>query len=132
MGKCYCLKSGLSKRAVYQAIAANNTIGSKLPAAKDCTFKRNRNFYWLRFFGEDCDYQICFHQSFGRYLVRFMKEEYWAQTGRIHETDLHLVYIPEEYLQEKGMLRQARGISEEERGGMGRNAVSPGAEVKKE
>ena len=76
MEKCYCLKSGLSKRAVYQAIAAHNTIGSKLPAAKDCTFKRNRNFYWLRFFGEDCDYQICFHQSFGRYLVRFMKEEY--------------------------------------------------------
>ena len=80
MGKCYCLKSGLSKRAVYQAIAAHNTIGSKLLAVKDCTFKRNHNFYWLRFFGEDCDYQICFHQSFGRYLVRFMKEEYWAHS----------------------------------------------------
>lgn len=98
----YCLKSGLGKRKVHTL--CKEFVGDRisLPSAYDCHLHRNKNNYWLSFFG----YELAFGHFFGGVQVRVTCVD-WPEDscGPCHKY-LFSKSIPFDYLKNHDFLRE--------------------------
>lgn len=99
----YRLKSGLSKTVVY-VCCKDHLTDVQMPKLRECSFKKHRDTYWLRFCqGDDFIYEVCFSVFFGGCHIRLSRIDYdyltsWEQCA--------LVQVPFDYLQAHGLLRE--------------------------
>lgn len=103
----YRLRTDLSKTAVYRAVSEHNTSGIKLPPVRQCSFKKHRGTYWLRFDGgSDCCYEVVFMQWGGFVRFRFDRGDWIDIDSRYQYTSGNLICVPFEYCLANKLLRE--------------------------
>lgn len=104
----YRLRSGLSKTAVYTILKDHLPESIKLLPLRKCGFRKYRASYWLDFTSDTFEgyYEIYFFAWAGYVRFKVDRYEYSQQIDRYLTSTEVTGYVPFQYLQERGYLRE--------------------------